>query len=127
MQTRNYICYYGVGWAAEPAHPLNFASAEDLLMVLSETAGDVRHKGICRLDLEIPDNVSPTLMRYIFMGLLAERGHDPTNYVFVICEEGVRGLDELNIRLKEAIDAARNAFVPWSEVAAALTEFANPE
>lgn len=122
----NYICYYGVGSAEDPAHPLSFASAEDLRKVLSETAGYVGHKGICRLDLEIPDNVPPELMRYIFMGVIAERGQDPTNYVFAIYEWGGRGLEELNIRLQEAIDAARNASVPWSEVAAALTEFANP-
>ena len=124
----NYICYYGVDRESAISNtPYTFASEEDLRKVLAESAGELEDKGIFRLDLEIPDVVTPTLVMYVFMGLVAKREDNPNNFVLTICKEHERGLEELDIRLKEAIDAARNARVPWSDVVAALTGFAYPE
>jgi len=116
MKTR-YVCYLSAA----------FRSEEDLRLALRGTVGDLRGCGIYRLDMEIPDEVDSNLVRLIFKGLAVDHEYNPNDYVLVICKESDRAVEELNIRLQEAIDAARDALVPWSEVAAALTEFANPE
>jgi len=116
MKTR-YVCYLSAAFRTE----------EDLRRALRGAVGDLSGCGIYRLDMEIPDEVDSDLVRLIFKGLAVDREYNPNDYVLVICKESDRAVEELNIRLQHAIEMARDALVPWSEVAAALTEFANPE